>query len=83
MAQCSFPSSAEALVCMEGVGELWAVPQPLDDAWHSHEVSPSEEIIIGWLFWDQRGTESPEEGAHVGEDTGSQQCHHSLVGREG
>lgn len=83
VAQCSFPSSAEALVCMEGVGELWAMPRSPDEAWQDHEVSSSGGIISRWLFWDQRGLESPEEGAHVGEDTGSQQCHCSLVGRKG
>lgn len=83
MAQCSFPSLAETLVCMEGIGEFWAVPQIPEEAWQGHEVTSSGEIISRWLFWDQKGMESPEEGAHVGEDTGSQQCHCSLVRREG
>lgn len=30
MAQCSSPSSAEALLCMEGVRELWRVPHSPD-----------------------------------------------------
>jgi len=68
---------------MEGIWELWALPQPPDKARQGHEISFSGEIISSWLFWDQRGMESPEEGAHVGEDTRSQECHRSLVGREG
>lgn len=83
MAQCSFPSSAQALLYLEGVGELWVVPQPPEEAWQGHEVSSSGEIISRCLFWDQRGMESPEKGAHMGEGPRSQECHHSLVGREG